>query len=100
MAATVRCTRVQVAATGLSTRSGSVVAQHGDAIVLVLLGLPTAAIDWQIATTWSLPVWLPLLCAVLVAVSIGASLAAAESQDDGAGFPRRQRYRVHVSPRS
>lgn len=74
LAAALRCTWVQLAATHLSARSPSVVAQHGDALILVLLGLPTAAIEWQIATTWSLPPWVPMLCAVLVIVAIGASV--------------------------
>ncbi len=45
---------------------------HGDSLVLVILGFASALVDWQIATTWSLPPWLSLLCAVLVTVSIGA----------------------------
>ena len=43
------------------------VARRGEAVLLILLGLPTAAIDWQIAVTWRLPVWVSLTagaCAV------------------------------------
>ena len=51
------------------------VAQHGDTLVLILLGLPTAAIDWQIAVTWALPAWIPALVAGLVLALIGTMLA-------------------------
>jgi hypothetical protein len=51
------------------------VAQHGDALVLILLGLPTAAIDWQIAATWALPAWIPAVAAVVVFALIGSMLA-------------------------
>jgi hypothetical protein len=52
----------------------SVLIRHGDSLVLVILGLSSGLIDWQIAITWSLPVWLPTLGAVVVAVIIGASV--------------------------
>ncbi len=39
-----------------------------------MLALASGLIDWQIATTWMLPVWIPLLCAALVIVGIAASL--------------------------
>jgi hypothetical protein len=51
------------------------VAQHGDALVLILLGLPTAVIDWQIAVTWALPAWIPAVAAVVVFALIGTMLA-------------------------
>jgi hypothetical protein len=51
------------------------VAQHGDTLVLILLGLPTAAIDWQIAVTWALPAGIPALVAGLVLALIGTMLA-------------------------
>ena len=51
------------------------VAQHGDTLVLILLGLPTAAIDWQIAVTWALPAWIPALVAGLLLALIGTMLA-------------------------
>jgi hypothetical protein len=65
---------VQLAATRLPARSPSIVAQHGDALALILLGLPTAAIDWQIAVTWALPAWIPAVATVLVAALIGTML--------------------------
>jgi hypothetical protein len=52
-----------------------VVAQYGDTLVLILLGLPTAAIDWQIALTWALPAWIPAVAAGLVIALIAATLA-------------------------
>jgi len=48
---------VQLAAARLPVRSPSLLAQHADALVLLVLGVPTAAIDWQIAVTWALPAW-------------------------------------------
>ena len=54
--------------------SASILIRHGDSLVLVVLGLSSGLIDWQIATTWALPRWIPLLCAVLVACAIGASV--------------------------
>lgn len=75
LAAEVRCTGVQLAATHLPARSPSIVAQHADALVLILLGLPTAAIDWQIAITWALPAWIPAVGGCLVAALIAIALA-------------------------
>ena len=75
LAAVVRCTGVQLAATHLPARSPSLVAQHGDALVLIFLGLPTAAIDWQIAVTWAVPAWIPGALACLVAALIITTLA-------------------------
>jgi len=51
------------------------VAQHGDTLVLILLGLPTAAIDWQIALTWAVPAWIAAAGACLVAALIVTMLA-------------------------
>jgi hypothetical protein len=45
---------------------------HGEALVLVLFGLPTAVVDLQIAATWSLPAWISLLSLA----ALGAALAA------------------------
>lgn len=50
-------------------------AQFGETLVLVLLGLPTAAIDWQIALTWGLPAWIPAVAASLVVALIATTLA-------------------------
>jgi hypothetical protein len=75
LAEAVRCTGVQLAAARLPARSPSVVAQHGETLLLILLGLPTAAIDWQIAITWALPAWIPAAGACLVAALIVSALA-------------------------
>ena len=40
--------------------------RHGEAVILVLLGVPTALVDWQIAQTWRLPAWIGLLAAVVL----------------------------------
>src|SRR3989454_3978459 len=71
---------MQLAATRLPARSPSVVAQHGDALVLILLGLPAAAIDWQIAITWALPAWIPVAGACLVAALIVTMLARPQAK--------------------
>src|SRR5260370_10445113 len=80
LAAAGRCRGVQLAATHGSVRAPSVVAQHADALVLMVLGLPTAAVDWQIAITWALPAWIPALAACLVAALIFATLAMPQAQ--------------------
>ena len=54
----------------------SVLVRHGEALVLLLFGLATAAIDWQIAATWSLPLWISLLAgaAFLASVALVATM--------------------------
>ena len=49
-----------------------------------MLGLASGLIDWQVATTWRLPVWIPLLCATLVTVAIGASILRPQLKDGAA----------------
>jgi hypothetical protein len=66
---------VQLAAAHLPARSPSIAAQHGDALLLILLGLPTAAIDWQISATWALPAWIPAAGACLAVALVVAALA-------------------------
>jgi hypothetical protein len=78
LAAAVRCTGVQLAATHLPARSPSVAAQHFDAVLLILLALPTMAVDWQIASTWALPAWIPVAGACLLGVLIVIALARPE----------------------
>ena len=75
LAAAVRCMGMQLAAARLPVRSPSLVAQHGDALALILLALPTVAIDWQIAVTWALPALIPAAGACLVAALIVTMLA-------------------------
>ena len=71
---------VQLAAARLPVRSPSLVAQHGDALALTLLALPTAAIDWQIAITWALPPWISAAGACLVAALIVTMLARPQTK--------------------
>ena len=62
---------MQLAAPPRRARSSpAVLFRHGDALVLILLGLPTAAIDWQIARTWSVPAWISLGLLGLVAMAV------------------------------
>jgi uncharacterized membrane protein YqjE len=42
------------------------VVRYGEAGVLALLGAATAAMDWQIAATWSVPSWISLLAGAVV----------------------------------
>ena len=42
--------------------------RHGETLLLLLLGIPSAAVGWQIARTWGLPAWLPALLAGLLAI--------------------------------
>jgi hypothetical protein len=46
------------------------VAKRLEALVLLLLGLPTALIDWQIAATWRLPLWISLLGGALTVAGL------------------------------
>ena len=68
------------AAARLPVRSPSLVAQHGDVLALILLALPTAAIDWQIAITWALPAWISAAGACLVAALIVTMLARPQTK--------------------
>ena len=68
------------AAARLPVRSPSLVAQHGDVLALILLALPTAAIDWQIAITWALPPWISAAGACLVAALIVTMLARPQTK--------------------
>jgi len=45
-----------------------VIRRHGETLLLLLLGIPSAAVGWQIARTWGLPAWLPALLAGLLAI--------------------------------
>ncbi len=49
--------------------------RHGETLLLVLLGIPSAAVGWQIARTWGLPGWLPALLAGLVGILAVAAVA-------------------------
>lgn len=51
---------------------GVIFRRHGEALLLVLLGLPTALIDWQIAATWRLPMWISLLGTVAALAGVAA----------------------------
>jgi hypothetical protein len=64
--------------------SPAVLVRHGDGLVLILLGLPTAAIDWQIARTWSVPAWISLGLLGLVAVAAALVIAGGQLRDHGA----------------
>jgi hypothetical protein len=76
--------------------SSSVLTRYGDSLVLVVLGLASALIDWQVATTWSLPAWILLLCAVLVAVAIVASLVQPQLKEVAAGVAVAVLYALPV----
>ena len=45
--------------------------RRGEAVLLILLAIPTAAVDWQIANTWALPIWVRLLCLAATALGLG-----------------------------
>jgi hypothetical protein len=52
-----------------------VIRRHGETLVLILLGVPTAVVGWQIARTWGLSAWLPAGLAVLLVVVVVAAVA-------------------------
>ena len=45
-------------------------ARRGEALLLLLLGIPTTAVDWQIANAWGLPVWVRLACLAATGVAL------------------------------
>ena len=49
--------------------------RRGEALLLILLGIPTGAVDWQIANTWALPVSVRLLCLAATVVALGTIIA-------------------------
>jgi len=52
-----------------------VIRRHGETLLLVLLGIPSAAVGWQIARTWGLPGWLPASLAGVLAILVVAAAA-------------------------
>jgi len=52
-----------------------VLLRRGEALLLILLGIPTGAVDWQIANTWALPVSVRLLCLAATVVALGTVIA-------------------------
>jgi Glycosyltransferase family 87 len=57
----------------------------GEPILLILLALPTVAIDWQIAQTWSIPMWISLLTLAGVLAAVGVTVASTRWRDVGSG---------------
>ena len=55
-------------------RCTCVIRRHGETLLLVLLGVPTAAVGWQIARTWGLPAWLPAVLAGLITILVVAAV--------------------------
>jgi hypothetical protein len=53
---------------------------------LILLGLPTAAIDWQIARTWALPAWLILFGSAILLVAFAVAVGSARWRSPGASL--------------
>ena len=49
--------------------------RHGETLLLLVLGIPSAAVGWQIARTWGLPGWLPASLAGLLAILVVAAAA-------------------------
>ena len=49
--------------------------RHGETLLIVLLGIPSAAVGWQIARTWGLPGWLPAFLAGVLAILVVAAAA-------------------------
>jgi hypothetical protein len=47
-----------------------VIRRRGETLLLLVFGIPSAAVGWQIARTWGLPAWVPALLAGLVTILI------------------------------
>jgi 4-amino-4-deoxy-L-arabinose transferase-like glycosyltransferase len=52
-----------------------VIRRHGETLLLLLLGIPSAAVGWQIARTWGLSAWLPAVLAGLLGILVVAAVA-------------------------
>jgi Glycosyltransferase family 87 len=52
-----------------------VLVRRGEALLLILLAIPTAAVDWQIANTWALPLWVRLLCLAVLTIALAITIA-------------------------
>jgi Dolichyl-phosphate-mannose-protein mannosyltransferase len=74
----------------------SVFIRHGESLVLVIFGLSSGLIDWQIASTWALPAWIPVLGAVLVAVTVGAGIVRPQLREFAAGVAVAVLYAMPV----
>jgi glycosyl transferase family 87 len=66
------------------TRPPTTLSRYGEAVVLLLLGLPAAVIDWQIAATWSVPTWIRLLAAAVLASAFAAVVVTRRLRHAGA----------------
>ncbi|HEX9095814.1 MAG TPA: glycosyltransferase 87 family protein [Candidatus Dormibacteraeota bacterium] len=49
--------------------------RHGETLLLLLLAIPSAAVGWQIARTWGVPVWIVGLLAGVLAIFVVAAVA-------------------------
>ena len=70
--------------------------RHGDAVVLLIFGIASAAIDWQIATTWSLPEWISLLCGAVLIVALAIVFSQPRLQELGAAMAVALLYALPV----
>jgi hypothetical protein len=50
-----------------------VIRRHGETLLLLVFGIPSAAVGWQIARTWGLPGWLPAMLGALLVILIAAA---------------------------
>jgi len=67
---------MDLAACRTPARSSSpLVVRHGETLVLLVFGIPSAVLDWEIARTWGLPGWFPALLAGLLAILVAAAVA-------------------------
>jgi uncharacterized membrane protein YqjE len=51
-----------------------VIRRHGESLLLLLLGVPSAAVGWQIARTWGVPGWIPASLAGLLLILVVAAV--------------------------
>ena len=47
--------------------------RHGETLLLLVFGIPSVPVGWQIARTWGLPGWLPTTLAVLLVILVAAA---------------------------
>src|SRR5438309_11313196 len=78
-------------------RPGTRVAyRHIESIMLLVLAIPSAAIEWRIAQTWSWPAGLVALWLGATALAVGAGLVRSQLRAIGSAMATLSLYAVPV----
>jgi len=92
-----RCTGVASVASMSARRPGTRVGfRHVEALLLPVLAIASAAIDWRIAQTWSWPAGLVALWLGATALAVGAGLVRSQLRAIGSAMATLSLYAVPV----